>query len=488
MVDDHSPGASPLALRGRRVLHAAESAVTAQESRDDAESITRAQSRTGHHDLVALYARRMALLAAARPGKVESRTNTTTSNRWSMIEPVQFGKSRAERNIPTESPEPEFLQPVAAAPPVRPSPFVHRDWQFRFPARLLRLVTAAFLASILIAGTPGQSLAQERYRVKSGDTLDSVATEFGVDPEAILRSSWMENPPNPAPGDVLVIPDPGQSPSEAADEAAQLEGTSPWVSAAYYVQAGDSIDAIAAAYGVDPDALLSFNNLTWSAVLEVGQRILIPASREEISGEAVDDTPAQTDAAASQVDTQSTLSGSSIWVPAYVQQRNLSCEYASAYIATAAFGDGIPEWAFWENIPVTLNPHYGYRGDIDGWWGNYDDYGIYPEPLVPILNAYGFAGDVFYSEGDTSQLTAELDAGHPVIVWLSLWGNTGVVYDDEGTYTVFAGEHVMAAYAYDQDGVSLSDPATGSYVYYDWSTFIGMWAISDGMSLAVYPS
>ena len=31
-----------------------------------------------------------------------------------------------------------------------------------------------------------------------------------------------------------------------------------------------------------------------------------------------------------------------VWVPTYAQQRNLSCEFASMFIATAAFGDGIP--------------------------------------------------------------------------------------------------------------------------------------------------
>jgi uncharacterized protein YvpB len=296
----------------------------------------------------------------------------------------------------------------------------------------------------------------------------------------------MENPPNPAPGEVLIIPDPGQSPSDAAEEAARFEGTSPWVTAAYDVEAGDSIEAIANLYGVDPDALLTFNDLTWADVLVVGQRILIPASREEISGEATINSTGSDPAPENEAPPASQVTAD-IWVPVYVQQRNLSCEYASAYIATSAFGDGIPESAFWNSIPVTLNPHYGYRGNIDGWWGNYDDYGIYPEPLVPILNEYGFNGDVFYGEGDTSQLTSELDAGHPVIVWLALWGDTGIAYDDEGAYHVFAGEHVMTAYGYDDNGIYLSDPAAGGYVYYDWDKFITMWSISDGMSLAVYP-
>ncbi len=106
---------------------------------------------------------------------------------------------------------------------------------------------------------------------------------------------------------------------------------------------------------------------------------------------------------------------------------------------------------------------------------------------MPVLNEFGFAGEVAYTEGHTPFLTNHLDAGHPVIVWLAIWGNTGVQFDDEGTYTVFAGEHVVVAYAYDEDGVWISDPGNGTYKHLDWSTFRWMWGISDGMSLAVYP-
>jgi hypothetical protein len=45
----------------------------------------------------------------------------------------------------------------------------------------------------------------------------------------------------------------------------------------------------------------------------------------------------------------------------------------------------------------------------------------------------------------------------------------------------------MTAYGYDQGGVSLSDPATGTLRYIDWGTFLWMWGTSDGMSLAIYP-
>jgi LysM repeat protein/uncharacterized protein YvpB len=347
-------------------------------------------------------------------------------------------------------------------------------------AGLRRLVTAAFVVALLFANFGPGTLAQQRYRVQPGDTLGSVAAEFGVDPDAILAASWVADPPNLQPGDVVVIPDPGQTPSDAAEEAAAREGTSPWVAAAYYVESGDTIETIAANFAVDLDALIAFNGLDNPDLLEVGQRILIPATLDESTGEPI--------AVAGTAGGQSSLNPAHPWVPLHKQERNLSCEYASAFIATSAFGTGIPEWVFTDSIAKAKNPHYGYRGDIDGPWGGYDDYGIYPEPLVPVLNDYGFIGEVFYGEYDPTFLKAHLDAGHPVIVWLALWGDTGIHYHDDGTYTVFAGEHVMVAYAYNADGVYLSDPAHGTYKFMSWDTFTYVWGTSDGMSLAVYPA
>jgi len=369
----------------------------------------------------------------------------------------------------------------AKEPDARPRFRLHFPFRGLAPvAGLRRFVTAAFVAAIIFASFERGTLAQERYRVQPGDTLGSVAAEFGVNPDAILAASWVADPPNLQPGDIVIIPDPGQTPSDAAEEAAAREGTSPWVAAAYYVESGDTIEAIAAEFAVDLDALIAFNGLDNPDLLEVGQRILIPATLDESTGEPI--------AVAGVSGGQGSRNPAHPRVPTHKQERNLSCEYASAFIATSAFGTGIPEWVFTDSIPKAENPHYGYRGDIDGPWGGYDDYGIYPEPLVPILNDYGFVGEVFYGEYDPTLLKAHLDAGHPVIVWLALWGDTGIRYHDDGTYTVFAGEHVMVAYSYDAAGVYLSDPAHGTYKFLSWDTFIDAWGTSDGMSLAVYPA
>ncbi len=341
-----------------------------------------------------------------------------------------------------------------------------------------RKLATAGLALLLVLAGATSTLAQQRYVVQPGDSVDSVAATFGVDPAAILAASWVNDPVNLTPGEVIVIPDPGQTPSEAAIMAAQLEGTSPFVATAHIVKPGDTLGNLGATYGLAPEAVAAFNGLEDLNDLRVGQRLLIPPSRDGVGEPEAADEPNDAEEPGS-----SFVSG----VGTYVQQRNLSCEYAAAFIATSAFGAGVPEWVFWENVPQSPNPHWGYRGNIDGWWGNTDDYGIYPEALAPVLNANGFAADIFYGGGDASTLMDRLDRGVPTLVWLGFWGDTAVTLTDAGEYTVAAGEHVVVAYGYDAGGVYVSDPATGGYGYYAWDTFLPMWNVLDGMSLGIYP-
>jgi uncharacterized protein YvpB len=337
------------------------------------------------------------------------------------------------------------------------------------PRRMVMATMAALL--ILSAAATSTLAAQQRYEVQAGDTLESIAAEFGVDPEGIYRSSWMPNGWAVEPGQVIVIPSPDQSPAEAAQMAAEREGTSPWVMGAHWVEYGDTLDTIGAAWGISPQVLMTFNGITDPTTLYAGQRILIPYERED--------------------QTMSTIAqrapAVSIPVPDYTQSRNLSCEFAATYAATAAFGSAVPEQVFIDSTPLANNPHYGYRGNIDGWWGNTDDYGVYAEALVPTLNAHGYYGEVMYTGGDTGPLVTHLDAGHPVVVWLGFWGDTRQVLDDEGTYSVFAGMHVVTVTGYDAEGVYVMDPAKGRQQFYDWATFEELWSVVDGMGLAVYP-
>ncbi len=172
----------------------------------------------------------------------------------------------------------------------------------------------------------------------------------------------------------------------------------------------------------------------------------------------------------------------------YQQQRSLSCEYASVSIATTMLGKPVSEYEFDELIPPSDNPHWGYRGDINGTWGNTDDYGVYAEPLAEALTAVGFAGEIIY--GQRGDLARELDRGRPTVVWLGMWGDGGSfdAYADDGTrFQLTTGMHVMVAYGYDETGVYLTDPGTAVLRHYDWPTFESMWSVMDGMALSVHP-
>ena len=179
--------------------------------------------------------------------------------------------------------------------------------------------------------------------------------------------------------------------------------------------------------------------------------------------------------------------GTFLDVPTYVQQRNLSCEYAALSMATGALGTWVSEYEFDERVGWSANPHYGFRGDINGWWGNTTDYGVYPEALVSPLAELGFSGEVIYGAGDPSALTVHLDAGMPTLLWLGLWGDTSYYEtgEDGTSYKLASGYHVVVAYGYDEWGVYVSDPATGGYRSFDWATFMAMWDVLDGMALAV---
>jgi uncharacterized protein YvpB/LysM repeat protein len=349
---------------------------------------------------------------------------------------------------------------------------------------------------------------QSRYIVQPGDTLETVAAEFGVDPAAILAASVLQNPPWLNPSEIIVIPDPGESPDAAAWNASQRQGASPFVAGAHDVAPGETFASIAAAHGLDPWALAAFNGAADIDTLHAGQRLRIPLTDTVITPEepvASDWTPTDLDWAADDTwveEVQSVLEdvggtdagwqepvGGAVFaaeVPAYQQMYSLSCEYAAAYIATSAFGWGVPESAFVERIGGASNPHWGYRGNIHGAWGGADDYGVYPEALVPTLNEFGFVADVFYG-GDASALTARIDAGMPVMTWLGYFGDTGWVQEDEGSYLLVPGLHVVTVYGYDDWGVYVSNPGRGNFDYYVWDDFLGMWGVLDGMALAVGP-
>jgi uncharacterized protein YvpB len=176
-------------------------------------------------------------------------------------------------------------------------------------------------------------------------------------------------------------------------------------------------------------------------------------------------------------------------MPAVKQWYNLSCEYAAAAAVTLFWGgELVSQDHFIREVPQHPNPHKGFRGNIHGVFGGITDYGVYAEPLVPVLEQHGYDASVFY--GGAERLKAEIEAGHPIVVWLTAGRAERPVYQREfegETFKLVPSEHTVVAYGYDDGGAYLMDVGDGGRYYADWDSFLRRWGYFDQMALLIHP-
>ncbi len=107
------------------------------------------------------------------------------------------------------------------------------------------------------------------YTVKSGDTLFSIASRLGSTVAAIERANHLYPPVTDRgfiyPDDVLVVPTSTSDPIMT-----------------HIVTNGDTLTAIAQAFDTHVDLLTGVNNISNPNVINVGQRLLVPAFTNKI--------------------------------------------------------------------------------------------------------------------------------------------------------------------------------------------------------------
>jgi uncharacterized protein YvpB len=176
-------------------------------------------------------------------------------------------------------------------------------------------------------------------------------------------------------------------------------------------------------------------------------------------------------------------------IPSVAQWYNLSCEYAAAATVTLYWGNLVSQNDFIAEIPQHPNPHIGFRGDIHGPHGWINDYGIYAEPLVPVLERRGYTAEVFY--GGIDRLKTEIEAGFPVVAWITTERYTPrpeywESYEGR-SFKLVPGEHAIVVYGFDSDGVYSMDVSNGGYFHTEWSSFLTRWNYFGGMMLVIRP-
>lgn len=118
------------------------------------------------------------------------------------------------------------------------------------------------------SGTPTATGPIEHV-VAGGEWLLSIARMYDVDPDEIIALNGLTPPYALFPGQILKIPVEGSITPEP-------EGTPLPGGTTYIVQAGDWVYSIARKFGVEPDAIISANNLAYPYTLYVGQELVIP--------------------------------------------------------------------------------------------------------------------------------------------------------------------------------------------------------------------
>ncbi|MGQ9888479.1 MAG: LysM peptidoglycan-binding domain-containing protein [Aggregatilineales bacterium] len=163
-----------------------------------------------------------------------------------------------------------------------------------------RLLALSALCALLALG--GAAVAQDSadsaragqlYTVAAGDTLDSIAADFGVPAVCLLAANDIADPAGLEAGAELIIPSDCSAFVGGAVEARALDvGEGGLVDVRYTVRAGDRLSRIARRYNTTVACIAQANGIRNPDLIYIGQALVIPAACQagggggDASGEA----------------------------------------------------------------------------------------------------------------------------------------------------------------------------------------------------------
>lgn len=148
-----------------------------------------------------------------------------------------------------------------------------------------QILQMPYQEGVTAEGAPTPTPEPFRYVVEEGDSLGTIAQQFGVSAVSIMENNNLQDPNNVFVGQVLLIPN-YVPPASAAttDNTTTVGGTTDSTGSqqttgqevSHVVQPGETLYGIAQKYGVDANAIAEANNVTNRNQLRAGQKLAIP--------------------------------------------------------------------------------------------------------------------------------------------------------------------------------------------------------------------
>ncbi len=127
-------------------------------------------------------------------------------------------------------------------------------------------------------GIPTPTPVPFEYTVQSGDSLYSIAVNYGVSATAIVAANNLADQNALFVGQTLVIP--GYQPAPAAGTTSDGgAGATTTASVIHTVKAGEGLYQIARDYGVSAQTIIDANNIANPNLIKPGQELVIPGAQ-----------------------------------------------------------------------------------------------------------------------------------------------------------------------------------------------------------------
>ncbi len=134
------------------------------------------------------------------------------------------------------------------------------------------------------AGTAATTGSAGKYAVRSGDTLFSLAQDWGTSVDSIRRTNRLDSD-NLSVGRRLIIPADARSPARGLQRAerepapaVRASAEIPSFTGTHTIKSGDTLSEISRRYGVSVNTLCSANGITPKTKLQAGRKLKVPGS------------------------------------------------------------------------------------------------------------------------------------------------------------------------------------------------------------------